>query len=289
MTVTATQKRQAFRAMLDGGKCFYPASVFDPISIRIAADIGFEVAMMAGSIASQTVLGAPDLIVLTLTEFADQARRINRAGSLPLLVDSDHGYGNALNVKRTVEELEVAGVAALTIEDTDLPQPYGTIKPRLIPIEEGVGKMKAALAGRSDPSLIVAGRTSAPMISGLDDTIARTKAYAACGVDAVFLAGVRTRAELDAIASAVKIPLFLGAGGGELADRDYLASRNVRIALQGHLPFAAAVEATRATMQALRDGIDPGAIKNTASADLMKQVTRDADYRAWMKDFLGAQ
>jgi carboxyvinyl-carboxyphosphonate phosphorylmutase len=289
MTVTSTQKRQAFRAVLAGTRCLYPASVFDPISARLAEDIGFETAMMAGSIASQTVLGAPDLIVLTLTEFADQARRINRATSLPLLVDSDHGYGNALNVKRTVEELEVAGVSALTIEDTDLPQPFGTGKPRLISIEEGVGKMKAALAGRGDPALIVAGRSSAPAISGLDDAIQRTKAYAACGIDAMFLTGIRTRAELDAIASAVKIPLLLGAGGGELADRDYLASRNVRIALQGHLPFAAAVEAARATMQALRDGTDPADIKGAASADLMKKVTRDADYRAWMKDFLGSR
>ena len=96
--------------------------------------------------------------------------------------------------------------------------------------------MKAALAGRSDPSLIVAGRTSAPMITGLEDTIARTKAYAACGVDAVFLAGVRARAELDAIASAVKIPLFLGAGGGELADRDYLASRPIDAELAADRP-----------------------------------------------------
>jgi carboxyvinyl-carboxyphosphonate phosphorylmutase len=288
MTVTSTQKRQAFRAVLTGTRCLYPASVFDPISARLAEDIGFETAMMAGSIASQTVLGAPDLIVLTLTEFADQARRINRATSLPLLVDSDHGYGNALNVKRTVEELEVAGVSALTIEDTDLPQPFGTTKPRLISIDEGMGKMKAALAGRSDPALIIAGRSSAPAISGLDDAIQRTKAYAACGIDAMFLTGIRTRAELDAIASAVKIPLLLGAGGGELADRDYLASRNVRIALQGHLPFAAAVEAARATMQALRDGTDPADIKGAASADLMKKVTRDADYRAWMKEYLGS-
>jgi carboxyvinyl-carboxyphosphonate phosphorylmutase len=288
MTVTATQKRQAFRAILKGTKCLYPASVFDPISARLAEDIGFETAMMAGSIASMTVLGAPDLIVLTLSEFADQARRIGRASALPLLVDADHGYGNALNVKRTVEELEAAGVAALTIEDTDLPTPYGGAT-RLIPIEQGVGKMKAALAGRSDPMLIVAGRTSAPQITGIDDTIARTKAYAACGVDAVFLAGLKTRAELDAIAAAVDIPLFLGGVGGELGDRTYLATRNVRIALQGHLPFAGAVQAVHDVMKALRDGQEPSAITGTASPDLLKTVTRDSDYRGWMRDFLGGK
>ena len=115
-----TDRRERFRALLAGDRCIHPGSVYDPISARIAEDLGFEVGMFAGSVASMAGLGAPDLIVLTLSEFAGQAYRINRAGSLPLLVDADHGYGNALNVKRTVEELETAGVAALTIEDTDL-------------------------------------------------------------------------------------------------------------------------------------------------------------------------
>src|ERR671938_2028048 len=120
-----TERRERFRAILAGPRCVHPGSVYDAISARIAEDLGFEVGMFAGSTASLAVLGAPDLIVLTLTEFAGQAYRINRAGGLALLVDSDHGYGNALNVKRTVEELETAGVAALTIEDTLLPRPYG--------------------------------------------------------------------------------------------------------------------------------------------------------------------
>src|SRR5438445_5147637 len=135
-------RRRRFRALLAGDRCIHPGSVFDPISARIAEDLGFEVGMFAGSTASLTVLGAPNIIVLTLTEFAAQAYRINRAGGLPLMVDADHGYGNALNVKRTVEELETAGVAAMTIEDTVLPRPFGDGKTQLIALEEGVGKMK---------------------------------------------------------------------------------------------------------------------------------------------------
>ena len=107
------------------------------------------------------------------------------------MVDADHGYGNALNVKRTVEELETAGIGGMSIEDTDLPTPFGTAKPRLTSIAEGVGKMKAALAGRQDPALCIAGRTSAIQITGLDDAIARGKAYEAAGVDALFFVGVR--------------------------------------------------------------------------------------------------
>src|SRR4030081_67549 len=132
-------RRERLRAIIAGGRCIHPGSVHDPISARIAEDLGFEAGMFAGSVASLTVLGAPDIVVLTLTEFAQQAYRINRAGKLPLLVDADHGYGNALNVKRTVEELETAGVAALTIEDTALPKPFGERAIRLIPVEEGIG------------------------------------------------------------------------------------------------------------------------------------------------------
>jgi len=104
----------------------FPGSVFDPISARIVEELGFELGMAAGSVASVTVLGAPDIILLTLSEFADQAHRICRAGNLPLLCDADHGYGNALNVLCTVEELETAGIAGLSIEDTMLPEPFGS-------------------------------------------------------------------------------------------------------------------------------------------------------------------
>src|SRR5690554_1194790 len=123
-TVNSTLPRVRFRALLSGDQCIVPGSVYDPITARFAEELGYEAGMFAGSIAAMTVLGAPDLIVLTLGEFADQARRICRASQLPLLVDADHGYGNALNVMRTVEELENAGVSGLSIEDTALPLAY---------------------------------------------------------------------------------------------------------------------------------------------------------------------
>lgn len=282
-----TDRRTRFREVLNGNRCVHPGSVYDAISARIAEDLGFELGMFAGSVASLTVLGAPDLIVLTLSEFAQQAYRINRAGKLPLMVDADHGYGNALNVKRTVEELETAGIGGMSIEDTELPTPFGTTTPRLTTIAEGVGKMKAALAGRQDPLLAIAGRTSAIQITGLDDAIARGKAYEAAGVDALFFVGIKTRAELDAISAATTLPLIMGGVAGELTDKDYLAARRVRIALQGHQPFAAAVKATYETLKALREGVQPGKLQGVADAELMKRVTREADYTGWTKQFLG--
>ena len=163
------KRRDALRAILSRSSCIRPGSVYDAISIRIAEDLGFEVGMFGGSVASLAVLGDPDIALITLTELAEQMRRMSRASTLPVLVDADHGYGNALNVRRTVQELETAGAAGLTIEDTLLPQPFGKSATQLIPLEEGVGKMKAALEGRGDASLVIMARTGAASISSLDD------------------------------------------------------------------------------------------------------------------------
>jgi oxaloacetate decarboxylase len=282
-----TDRRERYRQALAGDACIHPGSVYDAISARIAEELGFEVGMFAGSIASFTVLGAPDLIVLTLTEFAAQAYRINRAGKLPLMVDADHGYGNALNVMRTVQELETAGVAGLMIEDTLLPRGFGEKKPTVISIEEGVGKMRAALAAREDSTLTIIGRTSSPSITGLADGIKRLKAYEATGVDALFIAGGLTRHDLDSIAEEIKIPLMLGGVSGDMQDKEYLASRGVRIALQGHQPFSAAVKATYDTLKALREGTKPSALQGIASSELMAKVTCEGDYKSWTEKFLG--
>ena len=284
-----TARRERLRAIVEGNRCVFPASVYDGISARLAGDLGFEAMMFAGSVGSFSVLAAPDLCVLTLTEFAQQAYRINRAGSLPLCVDADHGYGNALSVKRTVEELETAGVSALTIEDTLLPVSFGGDDAQLISIEEGVGKMRAALAGRQDPRLVVVGRTSAIGITGVDDTIARLKAYEATGVDMLFLAGLKNRAQLDAVSAAVKKPLFLGSVPEDMMDLDYLSARNVRVCLQGHHQFWAGVQGVHDTLKALREGTKPSQLKNVASADLQKKVLRQADYGKWSKYFLNSK
>lgn len=283
-----TERRERSRALLAAKRCVYPGSVFDPLSARIAEELGFEIGLFSGSIASLTVLGAPDLAVLTLSEFSAQAYRICRAGNLALLVDADHGYGNALNVRRTVEELETAGVCALSIEDTLLPAAFGSPDDtRLISIDEGVGKMRAALDARQDRNLIIAGRTSAAAINGLDDAIARARAYEAAGVDALFMIGLKTRAQLDSVASAVKTPLILGSPGAEIMDLDYLASRGARICLQGHAPIAAAVRAVYDTLKALREGTPPAKLANIASADMMQRLSREGDHERWTRDFLG--
>ncbi len=281
------RRREALRSILTGSGCIRPGSVYDATSIRIAEDLGFELGMFGGSVASLAVLGDPDIALITLTEFAEQIRRMSRASTLPVLVDADHGYGNALNVRRTVQEVEAAGAAGLTIEDTLLPQPFGETKTQLISREEGVGKMKAALDGRSDPSLVILGRTGAVSITNLDDAIARAKAYEAVASNGLFFTGIKSRGELEALSAATTLPIVLGGAPEEMTAPDYLASQRVRIALQGHAPFAAATQAVYETLKALREGTSPRNLKGIASSELTSRAMREAETKARSGEFLG--
>jgi len=285
--MTFRRRREKLRSILSGPACIRPGSVYDAVSIRIAEDLGFELGMFGGSVASLAVLGEPDIALITLTELAEQMRRMSRAAALPVLVDADHGYGNALNVRRTVQELEVAGAAGLTIEDTLLPQAFGEAGTKLISLEEGVGKMKAALDGRGDPALVIMARTGAASITSLGDAIERARAYEDTGVDALFFTGIKSRAELDAISVATRLPIVLGGAPDEMSDLDYLRERRVRVALQGHAPFAAATLAVYETLKALRDGTSPRHLKGLAPKDLTNHVTREAAMSARLVEFLG--
>jgi oxaloacetate decarboxylase len=282
-----SERRKQYRRVLEGNACVHPASVFDSMSARMAASLGFEVGMFAGSIASGTVLGAPDIIVLTLTEFAEQIRRITRGSDLPLMVDADHGYGNALNVMRTVEELETSGVAALMVEDTVLPQPFAGQDEGLVSVEEMLGKLRAAVAARQDPSLVVIGRTGALRRGGIAEAEKRVRAYQETGIDAIFLAGASKREEIEAMHRATRLPLMLGGAPPALVDKTFLASQGVRIALQGHHPFYAAAKAVYDTLKYLRDGGAPAGLKDhVASEELLTIAMRQNDYKRWQGDYL---
>lgn len=283
-----TEERRKFRAVLAGTRCLSPASVYDPLSARIAESVGFEIGMLAGSVASHTTLAAPDLIVLTLTEFAGQIRRIKRASRLPLLVDADHGYGNALNVMRTVWELDHAGVAAMSIEDPVLPQRFGQADAaeELVSTAEMVGKLRAAVEARGGSNVVIAGRTAALRIEGIEGTVARVKAYAATGVDAIFVVGLETLAQLEAIRAAAQLPVIIGSAPASL-QREDLAARGARVLLQGHQPVAAAVKALRECYEHLHRGGSPAELKDRiASAQEMDRLTGATEHKRWQREFL---
>jgi carboxyvinyl-carboxyphosphonate phosphorylmutase len=282
-----TERRHALRGILQGPECLSPASVYDPLSARIAQDAGFRIGLLSGSVIAAVSLGAPDLLVHTLTEFADQIRKVTRASDISLLVDADNGFGNALNVMRTVEEFEHAGVSAMSIEDTGPPgfgEPIDSVK--LVSADEMVGKLKAALAARSDPALILAARTKSLAEEGLDAATARVKAYSAAGVDAIWLVTVESLEQLRAIRAVTDLPFIIGTNHGALT-RAELASVGARIMLQGHLPIAAAVKALTELYARLASGEEPDALKGTvASPGEMDGWLNARSYENWARDFM---
>jgi len=241
--LSSTKKRQNLRKHLASGLCIQPASVFDPVSARLADSLGFSVAMLAGSATSAIVLGAPDIALLSINDLVEQAKRITRVSNLSLIVDADNGYGNSLNVMMTIRELEIAGVAAVTIEDTVLPQRKGAKGEHLIEMDELISKTKAALEARIDPETVIVGRTHALRTSGIDEANTRVKTLATLGVDAIFVVGVNSLEDLKSISkSAMGLPVMLGGSEVDVPENE-LANHNVSIIIKGHPTLQASVQA----------------------------------------------
>ena len=273
-----TPRRQRFRQILAGNDCIIPATVFDPLSARMVEDLGGKVGMLAGSVAAMAILGAPDKMLITASEFADMALRICRAGDLAVIADADHGYGNAMNVQRTIRDLDHAGLAAITIEDTNLPQPFGSKTTQLLKIDEAVGKMRAAISGRVDADLVILARTSAATITGRDDCIARIKAYEKTGVDGITLIGARSLEDLTALCAATDLPIMLGGIGSIAATADDLAKMGARICLRGHQPYLASLAATYGAIQQVLGQVNPDDAPPVINSAILRQLTREDGY-----------
>ncbi|WP_185265934.1 isocitrate lyase/PEP mutase family protein [Halopseudomonas xiamenensis] len=275
--------RNAFRALLASSACYHTASVFDPLSARIAADLGFEVGILGGSVASLQVLAAPDIALITLSEFAEQATRIGRVAQLPVIADADHGYGNALNAMRTVVELERAGIAALTLEDTLLPAQFGRKSYDLISVDEGVGKLQAARQARDDSALAIIGRTHAG-VQSLQEVRQRTQAYQQAGADAICLVGVEDFDHLEAIAEGLQVPLMLVTyGNPQLRDDARLAALGVRVVVNGHAAFFAAIKATYDSLREQR-GIANG--NGLSASELALRYSFPEDCIGWAARYM---
>ena len=281
-----TEQRQFIRSVLAGDRCLSPATVYGALSARVAESVGYRLGILAGSVCAGTVLAAPDVVVQTLTEFADQVRRVMRYSKLALMVDADTGYGNALNVMRTVEELEHAGVALLTIEDLIMPQRFGAESEfELVSTEEMCGKLRAALAARRDPALVIAARTAGLKGEDTARTVARAQAYAATGVDALFITGLKKLSDFEAVRAAVKLPIIVGTAPE--IKREDLAARGVRVLLQSHPPVRAVAKALREVYAHLYAGGAPADLKpKLATPQEMEDLTSSAQYAEWTRQYL---
>ncbi|MGC4004757.1 MAG: methylisocitrate lyase [Pirellulales bacterium] len=197
-----------FRAALAAGPTAIPGA-FDPLAGRLIARRGFRAAYLSGAAFSAGQLALPDVGLFTLSELAEETRRLVRAAEIPILVDADTGFGEALSVERTVRELEAAGAAALQLEDQVLPKRCGHLSGKsLVDANVMCAKLRAAAAARRDPSFMIVARTDARDVESLDAAIARAAAYVAAGADAIFPEALATREEFAAFRAAIPVPLI---------------------------------------------------------------------------------
>lgn len=202
------ERPAALRAALGSGRTIAMPGVFDALSARLASRAGFETVFLSGYAMSATQLGEPDFGLLGETEVVATATRACAAVEIPVVVDADTGYGNAVNVIRTVRDLVRAGAAGIFLEDQVWPKRCGHMRgKRVIPIDEQVGKLRAAVEARGDSGLVIVARTDARQAVGLDDAIARAEAYRAAGADALFVEAPQSVDELREIGRRLPPPL----------------------------------------------------------------------------------
>jgi 2-methylisocitrate lyase-like PEP mutase family enzyme len=194
--------RRRLRELLDGPAPLLAPGAYDALSARLVEQAGFDAVYMTGFGTSATLLGRPDIGLLTGSEMADNARRMAAAVGLPVIADADTGYGNALNVVRTVREYEQAGVAALQLEDQVSPKRCGHMSGKaVIDVAEAVAKIRAAVAARTDPDLVIIARTDVAQVDGIDAAVERAQRFADAGADVLFVEAPRTAADVEAVAT----------------------------------------------------------------------------------------
>jgi 2-methylisocitrate lyase-like PEP mutase family enzyme len=207
-------KRRHFREMIRKGTLIVAPGAHDGLTARLIERAGFPAVYMTGSGVANTLLGAPDVGLVTLTEMTWMARCIATAVGVPVVADADTGYGNAINVMRTVREYELTGVAGIHLEDQVSPKRCGHIAGKeLIPADEMVGKIRAAVAARTDPDFVLIARTDARGPAGLDEAIRRANLYAEAGADMVFPDALLAEEEFARFAAAVPHPKMMNMGG----------------------------------------------------------------------------
>jgi 2-methylisocitrate lyase-like PEP mutase family enzyme len=199
---TPSAVRPRLRQLLESGAPVLAPGAYDGLSARLVEAAGFSAAYMTGFGTAASMIGRPDVGLLTATEMADNARRMASAIDLPLIADADTGYGNPINVIRTVREYERAGIAAIQLEDQVAPKRCGHMAGKaVVPVGEMVAKLAAAQAARTDPDFLIIARTDAAAVDGLDAAIERAQSYADAGADLLFVEAPNSEDEVREIAT----------------------------------------------------------------------------------------
>lgn len=248
--------RQLLKQLFKRDRLLVAPGCFDGLSARLVEEAGFEAAYLSGGAVARS-MGIPDIGLVTMSEVIDRAAQVVAAVKIPIIADADTGYGNAVNLVRSVREFERTGVAAIHIEDQITPKRCGHLDGKeVIPLAEMEKKLQAALANRSDPDFSIIARTDARGVHGFDDAIRRGRAFAKLGVDAVFVEAPQSEAELEEIPRALaNVPLLVNVfkgGKTPMLPVERLQQMGYRIAIYPSETQRAAIHAMRQALGLLK-------------------------------------
>ena len=283
-------RRARLRQLIEEPGLIIAPGAYDALSARLIEQAGFAVVYMTGSGAANSLLGQPDLGLTTMTEMAGQAARICAATTVPVVADADTGYGGILNVRRTVQEYERAGVAALHIEDQVSPKRCGHFEGKaVIPIEDMVGKIRAALAARTDPDTVIIARSDAGAVEGFEAAIRRAHAYEDAGADMLFIEAARTVDELRIIGRSFRVPLvanMVEGGATPILPAADLEAMGFKLVLYAGALLRSAARAVQGTLQHLHTtGSTLGAEDRLITFQERNEITDLAGAEAWADQF----
>jgi 2-methylisocitrate lyase-like PEP mutase family enzyme len=243
----------SLRSAFSAGETVLAPGCYDALGARLIEEAGFSAAYMTGFGSAASRLGRPDIGLMSLPEMVDNARRIASAVDIPVIADADTGYGNAINVIRTVREYEAAGVAAIHIEDQVMPKKCGHMENKqVVPAREMAAKVSAAVAARRSTDFLIIARTDARAVEGLDGALERGRMYVSAGADALFVEAPQSEAEIEAVAQAFPdVPLLFNyAEGGKTPPIGFERLRSLGFSLV-IFPLTLLLTATQAMRAAL--------------------------------------
>jgi methylisocitrate lyase len=279
--VAAAEKRAAFRARLASGELLRFPGAFNPLSANLIQEKGFEGVYISGAVIAAD-LGLPDIGLTTLTEVATRGGQISRMTDLPTLIDADTGFGEPMNVARTVQTLEDAGVAGLHIEDQVNPKRRGHLDGKaVVDSDTAIKRIRAAADARRDPNLLIMARTDIRAVEGMQAAIDRAKALVDAGADAIFPEAMKDLAEFEAMRNAIDVPMLANMtefGKSELFTNDQLKDVGVNIVIYP-------VSLLRLAMGAAEHGLDTLLAEGSLNSEVANMQTRARLYE--LNDYAG--
>jgi 2-methylisocitrate lyase-like PEP mutase family enzyme len=272
----------SLRALLQRGRIVAAPGAYDALSALLIEQAGFEAIYLTGNGQAASMLGLPDVGLITLTEMAERVRCIRAVTTVPLIADADVGYGSLINVRRTMRELEAAGAGAVQFEDQVSPKKCGHELGRtIVTIDEMAQRLRAAVEGRRDPDTLIIARTDARTTHGLSEAIRRGRAYAQAGADIIFVESPESEAELREVAASLPTPTL--ANMVETGRTPYLSAERLgefgfAVAIYPATAFLAATHAVRGALTELRRAGRIDDLSRLETLEEYHEVLRFADY-----------